>query len=129
MIYISDSPDHNGVINLTVGDDASIEINITTDDGAPYTMGDNEYLIFNVREKADEESPLLINLESALGSKEIVFSHDDTKDLSPGYYSAEVQFMGEDGKRITIWPKLEGNTKISKANRKNFCLMSEVVYE
>lgn len=129
MIYISDSPDHNGVINLTVGDDASIEINITTDDGAPYTMGDNEYLIFNVREKADEESPLLINLESALGSKEIVFSHDDTKDLSPGYYSAEVQFMGEDGKRITIWPKLEGNAKISKANRKNFCLMSEVVYE
>lgn len=129
MIYISDSPDHNGVINLTVGDDASIEINITTDDGAPYTMGDNEYLIFNVREKADEDSPLLINLESALGSKEIVFSHDDTKDLSPGYYSAEVQFMGEDGKRITIWPKLEGNAKISKANRKNFCLMSEVVYE
>lgn len=129
MIYISDSPDHNGVINLTVGDDASIEINITTDDGAPYTMGNNEYLIFNVREKADEESPLLINLESALGSKEIVFSHDDTKDLSPGYYSAEVQFMGEDGKRITIWPKLEGNAKISKSNRKNFCLMSEVVYE
>lgn len=129
MIYLSDSPDGNGIINLTVGDDASIEINLTTDDGAKYNMGNNEYLIFNVREKASEQSPLLIDLRSDLGSNEIIFSHDDTKDLSPGYYSAEVQFMGEDGKRITVWPKQEGNAKTSQANRKNFCLMSEVVYE
>ena len=124
MIYVKD-----GVINLTVGDDASIEINLTTDDGNAYEMGDNEYLILNVREKATEDSPLLIDLRSELGSNEIVFSHDDTKDLSPGFYSAEVQFMGEDGTRITVWPKMEGNGKISQANRKSFCLMSEVVYE
>lgn len=129
MIYISNSSDGNGVINLTVGDDAAMEINLTTDDGAPYTMGDNEYLIFNVREKSAEESPLLIDLRSEYGSNEIVFSHDDTKDLTPGFYSAEVQFMGEDGKRITVWPKLDGNAKTSQSNRKNFCLMSEVVYE
>lgn len=129
MIYISNSSDGNGVINLTVGDDASIEINLTSDDGTKYEMGPNEYLIFNVREKASEESELLIDLRSELGSNEIVFAHDDTKDLLPGYYSAEVQFMGEDGKRITVWPKQEGNAKTSQSNRKNFCLMSEVVYE
>ena len=129
MIYISNSADGNGVINLTVGDDASIEINLTTDDGETYTMGNNEYLILNVREKANEESPLLIDLRSELGSNEIVFSHDDTKDILPGYYSAEIQFMGEDEKRITVWPKMEGNNKTSQSNRKNFCLMSEVVYE
>lgn len=129
MIYISNSSDGNGVINLTVGDDASIEINLTSDDGSAYDMGSNEYLIFNVREKASEQSELLIDLRSELGSNEIVFSHDDTKDLLPGYYSAEVQFMGEDGKRITVWPKQEGNSKTSQSNRKNFCLMSEVVYE
>lgn len=129
MIYISNSADGNGVINLTVGDDASIEINLTTDDGEAYAMGNNEYLILNVREKANEESPLLIDLRSELGSNEIIFSHDDTKDLLPGCYSAEIQFMGEDEKRITVWPKMEGNSKTSQSNRKNFCLMSEVVYE
>lgn len=129
MIYISNSSDGNGVINLTVGDDASIEINLTTDDGEKYVMGDNEQLVFNVREKASEDSPLLIDLRSDFGSNEIVFSHDDTKDLSPGYYSAEVQFMTGDDKRITVWPKIEGNGKTSQSNRKNFCLMSEVVYE
>lgn len=129
MIYISNSSDGNGVINLTVGDDASIEINLTTDDGLPYTMGQNEYLIFNVREKSSEESELLIDLRSEYGSNEIVFTHNDTKDLEPGFYSAEAQFMGEDGKRITVWPKLDGNSKTSQSNRKNFCLMSEVVYE
>jgi len=129
MIYISNSSDGNGVINLTAGDDASIEINLTTDDGSPYAMGENEYLVFNVREEANEESELLIDLRSEYGSNEIVFSHDDTKDLSPGYYSAEVQFMCEDGKRITVWPKMDGNSKTSQSNRKNFCLMSEVVYK
>ena len=129
MIYISNSADGNGVINLIVGDDASIEINLMTDDGEVYAMGNNEYLILNVREKASEESDLLIDLRSEFGSNEIVFSHADTKDLLPGYYSAEIQFMGEDGKRITVWPKMEGNNKTSQSNRKNFCLMSEVVYE
>ena len=57
-----------------------------------------------------------------------MFKHEDTNELSPGYYSAEVQLMTEDGKRITVWPKLVGNNKTSNSNRKNFCLMTEVVY-
>jgi hypothetical protein len=86
-------------------------------------------LVFTVREKANEVSPVMFELESAKGSNEIIIAHDDTKDFSPGYYSAEVQFMTEDGKRITVWPKLAGNGKISQGNRKNLCLMAEVVYK
>ena len=129
MIYTSSGNDGGTVINLTVGDDASLSVPLKTDDGVPYEMDSSEYLIFNVREKANEESPLLINLRSSSGDNTINFSHADTADLKPGYYSAEVQLMARDGKRITVWPKLSGGSKISQGNRKNFCLMSEVVFE
>ena len=129
MIFIDKAADGNKIINLTIGDDAVLEIPLKTDDGEDYEMGENEYLIFTVREKANEDSPVMFELESERGSNEITIAHDDTKDFNPGYYSAEVQFMGEDGKRITVWPKLTGNGKTSQGNRKNLCLMSEVVYK
>ena len=129
MINVTQSSYGYSVINLTVGDDASMTVELNTDDGSAYEMSNSEYLIFNVREKPSEESELLIDLRSENGSNEIVFAHDDTKDLEPGYYAAEIQLMTEDGKRITVWPVLTGNTKTSKSNRKNFCLMTEVVYE
>ena len=129
MIFIDKGSDGNKIINLTIGDDAVLEIPLKTDDGEDYEMGENEYLVFTVREKANEESPVMFELESAKGSNEIIIAHGDTKDFSPGYYSAEVQFMTEDGKRITVWPKLAGNGKISQGNRKNLCLMAEVVYK
>lgn len=129
MINIETNKDGMSVINLTVGDDASLNIDLKSDDGNEYKMSDQEYLIFCVREKPVIDSALLINIESDKGSNEIVFTHDDTMNLSPGYYSAEAQLMTEDGKRITVWPILKGNNKTSNSNRKNFCLMTEVVYE
>ena len=127
MIYISDNSDGSSVINLTVGDDAAFTVQLKTDEGEPYTMAQHEFLIFSVREKASLESPLLLEIASELASNEIVFTHDDTKDMAPGFYSAEVQLMTDDGKRITVWPKLQGNSRTSATNRKNFCLMTEVV--
>lgn len=127
MIYISDASDGSNVINLTVGDDASFTVALKTDDGDPYEMAAHEFLIFSVREKASLESPLLLEITSELTSNVIDITHDDTKDMAPGFYSAEVQLMTDDGKRITVWPKLQGNSRTSVANRKNFCLMTEVV--
>lgn len=129
MIYIETNKDGMSVINLTVGDDASLNITLKSDDGSEYKMSDQEYLIFSVREKPSIDSELLVNIESEKGSSEIVFAHNDTANLSPGYYSAEAQLMTEDGKRITVWPVLKGNSKTSNSNRKNFCLTTEVVYE
>ena len=128
MIYISNNTDGSSVINLTVGDDATLTVPLKTDDGKDYTMSGLEYLIFSVREKPTEDSDLILEIESDPGSNDIVISHDDTADIAPGYYSAEVQLMTEDEKRITVWPKLTGNGRTSLSNRKNFCLMTEVVY-
>lgn len=128
MIYVSSDSGGNDVINLTVGDDAVLTVPLKTDDGEEYELGVNEYLIFSVREKPDESSELLIEAVSETGSNDISITHEMTANMSPGYYSAEVQYMTEDGKRITVWPKLSGNQKTSKANRKNFCLMTEVVF-
>ena len=129
MIYIEKSNDGSSIINLTAGDDASLSIDLKQDDGTEYEMSEDEYIIFSIREKPSASSDLLVEIQSERGSNEIIFSHADTVDLSPGYYSAEAQLMTEDGKRITVWPMLRSNKKTSSSNRKNFCLMTEVVYE
>jgi len=129
MIFIDRISEGNQCINLTVGDDAAIEISMVDDDGNAYAMESNDYLIFTVREKASFDSPIMFEIQSLRGINEITFSHDDTKDFEPGYYSAEIQLMTGNGKRITIWPKQTGAGKTSKDNRRNFCLMSEVVYQ
>ena len=127
MIYISSNTDGSSVINLTVGDDATLSVPLKTDDGEDYEMDANEYLIFSVKEKASPDSQLLLEIMSEHGENDIVIEHDDTKDMAPGFYSAEVQLITADEKRITVWPKLTGNARTNTGNRKNFCLMTEVV--
>lgn len=129
MIYISNDSSGMEVINLTRGDDAELTVPLSMDDGTAYEIGEDEYIIFGVREKATLDSALILELESALGTNVITFTHSDTANLPVGFYSAEVQLMTSDQKRITVWPKLTGSLRTSTANRKNFCLMSEVVSE
>lgn len=127
MIYISKASDGSDVINLTIGDDAAFTMTMTNDAGEAYTMGEGEYLIFGVREQPTADSPLLLEIRSDYGSNVINFTHADTVNMQVGAYSAEVQLMQSMGKRYTIWPKLTGNNRTSKSNRKNFVLMTEVV--
>ena len=123
MIYV----DNNNVINLNKGDDAVLTVQLLNTDGTPFTIGQSEYLIFGLREKPSPDSTMLLTIESSLGSNLIEFTHNDTKDMEVGFYSAEIQLMTEDEQRVTVWPKLVGNSRTSKSNRKNFCLMTEVV--
>lgn len=122
MIYIE-----NDVINLNRGDDAALTVPLKNTDKSVYTLGENEYLIFGLREQPIEDSELLLEIQTELGSNVIRFRHNDTKDIPVGFYSAEIQMMTSDGQRITVWPKLSGSNRTSKSNRKNFCLMTEVV--
>ena len=126
MIYISRGKEDMQVINLTRGDDAALTVALTGDDGA-YELGEGEYLIFGLRELPTEDSTLLLSLLSNNGSNIIRFAHSDTEAMQIGMYSAEIQLMKEDGSRVTVWPKLTGGSRTSTANRKNFCLMTEVV--
>lgn len=130
MLYITEDRDGARTINLTRGDDAIIEVPLKNIDGEEYVLGETEFLIFSVRVLPREDSELLVNIVSVPGSNRIVIGHNDTKDLEVGAYSAEVQLMTSDGKRVTVWPKPIGKFKIKDtANRKNFILMPEVVYE
>lgn len=130
MLYITENRDGSRIINLTRGDDAVIEVPLYNDDKEEYVLGETEFLIFSVRVLPREDSDLLVNIVSVPGSNRIVIGHHDTKDLDVGVYSAEIQLMASDNKRITVWPKPVGKFKIKDtANRKNFILMPEVVYE
>lgn len=122
MIY-----EENGVINLTRGDDAALTIDLQMSNGEAYEMESGEYIIFAVREAPSEDSVLLLEINSDPGSNIIRFRHEDTEELNVGFYSAEAQLMLSDGQRVTVWPKLLGQSRVSKANRKNFCIMTEVV--
>lgn len=122
MIYVE-----NGVVNLNKGDDAVLTVPLKKSDGTSYELGSREYLIFGLREQPLQDSELLLELRTEAGSNIFRFTHDDTKDMAVGFYSAEVQMMTSDGQRITVWPKLVGSSRTSKSNRKNFCLMTEVV--
>lgn len=122
MIYIE-----KDVINLNRGDDAVLTVPLTNYDGSEYTLGSNEYMIFALRERPTEDSELLLEIRSNNGENTINFHHDDTKDMQVGFYSAEIQLMTSDNQRITVWPKLTGSSRTSTSNRKNFCLMTEVV--
>lgn len=129
MIYISKDSSGSDVVNLTRGDDATLTVPMTSDDGEEYEMDENEYLIFGVKETPTETAATVLEINSDPGTNVIQFTHEDTMNLDVGFYSAEIQLMASDGKRITVWPKLTGNQRTSKANRKNFCLMTEVVRE
>ena len=129
MLYLEETRDGSIKINLTRGDDAVIEVPLQNIDEEEYILGEDEYLIFDVRAVPREDSELLIHVTSNPGSNRIVFTHEDTVNLEPGQYSAEIQMMTSDGKRVTVWPKPTGKFKIKDtANRKNFILMPEVVY-
>lgn len=129
MLYLEETRDGSIKINLTRGDDAVIEVPLQNIDEEEYVLGEDEYLIFDVRAVPREDSDLLIHITSNPSSNRIVFTHEDTVNLEPGQYSAEIQMMTSDGKRITIWPKPTGKYKTKDtANRKNFILMPEVVY-
>ena len=122
MIYVEDN-----VINLTRGDDAVLTVPLKDSDGNDYEMGEHEYLIFGVKEFPREDSEVLLEINSEVQSNLIVIDHADTVNMEVGFYSAEVQLMREGGDRTTVWPKLVGNSRTSKSNRKNFCLMTEVI--
>lgn len=127
MLYISTERDGSQTINLTRGDDAAIEVPLTNNDGESFVLGENDYLVFDVRVLPREDSKRVIHIESEKGNNRIVFSHDDTKGLKIGQYSAEVQLMTSN-KRITVWPTPLGNQRYDDSiNRKNFILMPEVV--
>ena len=127
MIYVTKDNKNRDVVNIHRGDDGALTIPLTDSvTKEPYVMGPTEYIIFSVREKPVESSPLLLEVNSDRGSNVIEFTHELTEAVNVGEYSADAQLMTSDGKKYTVWPRLEGKDRTSLENRKNFCIMAEV---
>lgn len=123
MLIIED-----GVINITRGDDAALNVDIAIGGNGdrPYEMGESDVLTLTVRELPSAESPVLFSVNSQPGSKRILIRSEDTENLEPGRYSADVQLTDGSGNIYTVWPELEGSARYKEKNFKNFIIMPEV---
>lgn len=116
----------SNVIYLTKGDDAALDCLLTSADGSAYEMQAGDQIVFTVREKPSETSPILLQAVSENGSNRIVIRGDATADLDVGRYSADMQLNTGDGRHYTFWPTLEGVNRYAGCNFKNFVIMPEV---
>lgn len=115
-----------GIIYLTRGDDAVIDVNLNNLEGEAYVMQPGDTLTLTVREKPEENSKPVFAAVSAPGSGRIIISSKDTAEADPGQYSADIQLTTQDEKRYTVWPDLEGSARYKTNNMKNFVIMPEV---
>mgnify|MGYP007032345986 CR=1 FL=1 len=83
--------EHNNIY-LTRGDTAVFDIELTDEDGQPYTMGDDEIIIFSLR-KLYDKGHVLIQKQSSTPT----FSLDtvDTKNLSFGNYKYDIYLYNQ----------------------------------
>lgn len=114
------------VIYLTRGDDAGIDVSLTAG-GVPYQMQEGDVLTLTVRERPSPDSPVLIEVHSE--TPHISITHEDTANVASGAYSADVQLLTADGKRITVFPKPVGQHRTTALNWRNFVVMPEVTTE
>ena len=115
-----------GVIYLTRGDYAELEIAITDGDGNAYEMADGDVLTFSVRETPSNDSALQFSVTSP--TNRIIINNIDTADMEPGNYSADVQLTDAAGRRRTVWGHVDerAGRRGRTGNWKNFVLMPEV---
>ena len=120
MLYIED-----GMIAVTRGDDAVLEVDIHTSAGEDYQMDPGDTLTLTVRALPSDRLPVLLALTSAPGSNRLVLRGADTADLAPGKYSCDIQLEGADGKRHTVFPG-PGLAAMEYRNWENFIIVPEV---
>lgn len=111
-------------ISITRGDDAVLQVTITDDLGRPYTMYNGDMITLTVRSSPSREGAVVFSVSS--DCPRILISHQDTVHAEVGRYSADIQLTTAEGRRHTVWPKLEGSHRYRQANFMNFIIMPEV---
>ena len=120
MLFVED-----GVIAVTRGDDAALEVAIHTTAGEDYQMDPGDTLTLTVRELPSERLPVLLALTSAPGSSRLVLCGADTAGIAPGRYSCDIQLKCPNGNRYTVFPAVEPET-LPPGNWENFIILPEV---
>lgn len=113
------SIDYDNKIQLTKGDSAYITVSLTGLDGNPYDMVSGDMLALTVRKKAEDASPVLLQVTSDTNT--IMLKPAQTAQLHPGNYSYDIQLTTAAGDVFTV----VGATKqVSSLN--NFVILPEV---
>lgn len=123
-IFIKD-----GIPHIRRGDsgDLTVPITVQEDDGSPkvpYELQDGDELTLTIRERAESESPVLLQLHSITGT--FIFDPADTTSIPAGKYSFDVQLTMADGSVHTLIPKTGDKHYEKETNWKNFCIEAEV---
>lgn len=84
--------DEENNIYLTRGDTADFDIELTDEDGQPYTMGADEIIIFSLRRLYDKG---LILVQKQSSTPAFSLSTADTKDLSFGKYKYDIYLYNQ----------------------------------
>lgn len=125
-IFIKD-----GIPHIRRGDsgDLTVPITVQEDDGSPkvpYELQDGDELTLTIRERAESESPVLLQLHSLTGS--FTFNPQDTKNIPVGKYSFDVQLTMAGGEIHTVIPRTGDENYEKERNWKNFCIEAEVTH-
>lgn len=83
--------EHNNIY-LTRGDTAIFDIELTDEDGQPYTMGVDEIIIFSLR-KLYDKGQILVQKQSSTPS--LSLDTADTKNLSFGNYKYDIYLYNQ----------------------------------
>ena len=109
----------NGRILLTRGDSAYINVELTTSTGEVYEMHPRDTLTLTVRKLADDTSAVLLQTES--DSTQLHLLPAQTKQLTAGKYSYDIQLSTASGDVYTVVGAADTNTSLS-----NFTILPEV---
>lgn len=123
-----------GAFQMTKGDYVPIRCapylrDPETDERTPYVLQPQDVITLTVRSTADTSFPVLLQVRSQPGSDRIVILSQDTKDILPGKYSADLQLNIDGGPQaITFWPEPPAKKRNQGAvyNFENFIINAEV---
>ena len=109
----------DGVISITRGDTAYLDVTLTTAGGTAYTMQEGDTLTLTVRERAEVACEVL--LQSTSTNSTIILTSEQTAALPVGNLSYDIQLTTFAGEIYTV----VGATS-TKTNLKNFVVWPEV---
>lgn len=94
-------------IEIVRGTTLPMELEVTDENGAAYTLGSGEKIIFGVKKKATDQDAIFIKEAAAggtAGQYTITIEPEDTQDLAPGRYCYDVGLGAGDGYHNIIPP-------------------------
>lgn len=89
-------------ISITRGDNATLHVTMTTLDGEPYQLTQEDTLVLTVKKKTKDVTALIHLVADENGTFSI--EPDDTNFLKFGSYKYDIQLTTSDGKIYTIIP-------------------------